>query len=80
MGYLGSAKDTIGVQMYSGKAIGMGFPTDGNKHNDIWQQKEIPVLINGKKVIIMINTYEDGSLISIEVGLPSDVLHLTASN
>ena len=66
----------IGVQMYRGRVIAMSFPIDGNKHNEQWEGQELTALINGKPTSITIQRYADGSLISIEVGLPMETTDL----
>lgn len=76
--YLDGREDSITVEMYRGKVIGLSFPMDGNKHNDPWHHTSFPVVISGKKVSITINTYEDGDLISIEIPLPESIIRLSA--
>ena len=70
--YLDGEDGKVFVQMYKGSAVGMSFPTDGNKHYDPWITRFDAF---GVKVL----TYEDGSLISIEVKLSEDVVDLETS-
>lgn len=68
--YLDGKEHTVNVKMYAGRAIGVSFPTDGNKHHEPWVQR-----FKGFGVTVW--TYEDGELISVEVDLPEDVVHLS---
>lgn len=74
--YLDGEAGQVFVKMYAGRAVGMSFPTDGNKHYDAWASRKYPVLIDGKECEITIHTYETGELISIEVNLPESITSL----
>jgi hypothetical protein len=76
--YLSGDDHYVNVRMFSGRVVGMSFPMDGNKHNDSWAQRTYPVMIAGMERTVTINTYDDGSLISIEVDLPESVTFLSA--
>lgn len=81
MTFYSGLKDTVNFQMYAGRTVGMSFPMDGNKHNDPWHSQSVEAKVNGQAVRIVINTYDDGSLISIEVeDLPFGVTRMTAAD
>ena len=69
MTYLDGQEKYVVVQMYRGRAVGMSFPMDGNKHNDEW-------VTRFKGYGVTVNTYADGTLINIEVDLPESVTNL----
>jgi len=65
MAWLDGRDHLVSVQMYRGKAVGISFPRDGNRHNEEWIIKQ-----DGR---VTVNTYADGTLISVEVDLtPED--------
>lgn len=72
MTYLDGREHRVSVQMYPGRAVGISFPTDGNKHYEEWVKRF-------EAYGVTVWTYEDGSLISVEVRLPEDVRGLSAS-
>lgn len=77
--YLDGEDNKVFVKMYKGRAIGLSFPTDGNRHYDAWAQRKYPIIVDGKESELIINTYEDGVLISIEIDLPENIIKLDTS-
>lgn len=77
--YLDGEAGRIFVKMYRGRAIGMSFPTDGDRHYDTWITRKYPVTVDGKETEINIITYEDGTLVSIDLALPKSIEDMETS-